>query len=401
MEISPVDLAVLSLRETDYDRNARYERNWRYYKNCQYEGPQEGMYASMRSIFNMVTKIVDVDARFMMGELLRLQAEPAAAQALEAVWADSDLQQEKYLLARYGACCGDAFIKVVDNRVWELNPDPDPQVPVRYNVLPPDAVAPRYSAHDRKQMLACKIEYVYGTLVYKEVITPSEVLIYDQRDPERLAARYPNRAGFIPVIHMKNLDIGAEYGLCSFHNLLPTIDALNEVASFMVQIIKLYADPVIVGRGMERGQLKKQTVAADGRPMATVWWVPNPEGGFEMLEWRGNVPEVLAFLDRMEGAIRRYTPELALTMVNEHPTLSGYAISLQLVELVQKIKELRGNYFEGLERANRMALRLLELQGKGQFPDKRNRILAEPILPVEEREALRAGAKAEARSLQG
>jgi len=390
MSISPVDLAVLSLRETDYDRNLRYQRNWRYYKNCQYETRQEGMYASMRSIFNQVTKVVDVDTRFLMGEQLGVQAAPGAAEALAAIWADSDLQQEKYLLGRYGACCGDAFLKVVDNRPWELNPEPDSQVPVLLNVLPPDAVAPRYNPHDRKQMLACKIEYVHGTQVYKEVITPQEILIYDEQDPDQVTARFPNRAGFIPVVHIKHLDVGAEFGLCSFHNLLPTIDALNEVASFMVQIIKLYADPVIVGRGMDRGQLKKQTVAADGKPMATVWWVPQADGSFEMLEWRGNIPEVLAFVDRMEGAIQRYTPELALTLVNEHPTLSGYAISLQLVELVQKIKELRGNYFAGMERANRMALRMLELQGRGDFPDKSNRIAAEPILPVEEREMLRA-----------
>jgi len=387
MSISAVDLAVLSLRETDYERNARYQKNWRYYTNSQYDERRPDQFASMRPIFNQVTKIVDVDTRFMMGEVLGVTAAAEAREALERVWADSDMQQEKYLLGRYGACGGDAFIKVVDNRPWELNPNPDPEVPVRLNVLPPDAVAPRYSPHDRKQMLACKIEYVYGTQVHKEVLTPTEVVLYDERDPEREVARYPNRLGFIPVVHIKNLDIGGEFGLCSFHNLVPTIDALNEVASFMVQIIKLYGDPVIVGLGMDRGNLRKQTVDSQGRPQATVWWVPQPDGRFEMLEWRGNVPEVMEFVDRIEAAIRRYTPELALTEVQERQTLSGYALSLHLVELVQKIKEMRGNYFAGLEAANRMALRILELQGRGVFPDKGNRIKAEPILPVEQEDS--------------
>jgi len=386
---NPVEQAILSLRETDYTRNLRYRRNWRYYQNIPYTEPRPGLYAKMRAIFNQLTKIVDTDARFAMGERLQVHAEPDVESAINQLWQWSDFQQEKYLLARYGACCGDAFIKVVDNRPWELNPDPDPKMPVRINVLPPDAVAPRYDPHDRRRMLACKIEYVYGRDIHKEVMTPEEILLYDERDPDKIAATYPNPLGFIPIVHIRNLDIGEEFGLCSFHNLLPTVDALNELASFMFDIAKLYADPVIIGRGMERGSLRKQTVDEDGRPVATVWWVPTPEGSFEFLEWRGNLPDVLAFLDRIQAAVERNTPELALSGLQDRSDISGYSISLHLVELVRKIGEMRGSYFPALERANRMALRILEMQGKGQFPDPSHRIIADPVLPVDDERQLR------------
>jgi len=389
LQPSLVEQAILSLRETDYTRNLRYRRNWRYYQNIPYRDPRPGLYAKMRAIFNQVTKIVDTDARFTMGERLQVQAEPEVEGALNQLWESSDFQQEKYLLARYGACCGDAFVKIVDNRPWELNPDPDPDVPVRLNILPPDAVAPRYDPHDRKRMLACKVEYVHGRDIHKEVITPQEILLYDERDPERVAARYPNPLGFIPIVHIRNLDIGEEFGLCSFHNLLPTVDALNEIASFMFEIVKLYADPVIVGRGMERGSLRKQTVDADGRPVATVWWVPTPEGSFELLEWRGNLPDVLAFLDRIQASIERNTPELTLSGLRDRQDMSGYSISLHLIELVRKIGEMRGNYFTALERANRMALRILAMQGKGEFADMSHRIVADPVLPVDDERQLR------------
>src|SRR3990170_2398273 len=131
LQTNPVEQAILSLRETDYTRMMRYRRNWRYYQNVPYSEPRPGLYAKMRSIFNQVTKIVDTDARFAMGERLQVQAEPAVEQAINRLWGWSDLQQEKYLLARYGACCGDAFIKVVDNRPWELNPEPDAEAPVK------------------------------------------------------------------------------------------------------------------------------------------------------------------------------------------------------------------------------------------------------------------------------
>jgi len=384
-----VERAILSLRETDYARNLRYRRNWRYYQNIPYTEPRPGLYAKMRAIFNQITKIVDTDARFTMGERLQVHAGPEVEETINRLWEGSDFQQGKYLLARYGACCGDAFVKVVDNRPWELNPDPDPDTPVRLNVLPPDAVAPRYDPHDRRRMLACKIEYVYGRDIHKEVITPEEILIYDVRDPDRVAERYPNPLGFIPIVHIRNLDIGDEFGLCSFHNLLPTVDALNELASFMFDMVKLYADPVIIGRGMERGSLRKQTVDEAGRPVATVWWVPNPEGSFEFLEWTGNLPDVLAFLDRIQAAIERNTPELTLSALRDRQDLSGYSVSLHLVELVRKIDEMRGNYFTGVERANRMALRILELQGNGEFADPRHRIIADPVLPVDDERQLR------------
>jgi hypothetical protein len=384
-----VEQAILSLRETDYTRNMRYRRNWRYYQNVPYTEPRPGLYARMRSIFNQITKIVDTDARFAMGERLQVQAEPETEAAINRLWEWSDFQQEKYLLARYGACCGDAFVKVVDNRAWELNPDPDPEVPVRLNVLPPDAVAPRYDPHDRKRMLACKIEYVHGRDIHKEVITPEEILHYDERDPDRVLATYPNPLGFIPIVHIRNLDIGEEFGLCSFHNLVPTVDALNEIASFMLEIVKLYADPVIIGRGMERGSLRKQTVDADGRPVATVWWVPTPEGSFEFLEWQGNLPDVLAFLDRIQAVIERNTPELTLSGMQDRNDISGYSISLHLIELVRKIEEVRGNYFTALERANRMALRILAMQGKGEFSDMSHHIIADPVLPVDDERQLR------------
>ena len=384
-----VEQAILSLRETDYSRNLRYRRNWRYYQNMPYSEPRPGLYAKMRAIFNQITKIVDTDARFAMGERLQVKAEPEVEGAVNRLWEWSEFQQEKYLLARYGACCGDAFIKVVDNRPWELNADADPERPVLLNVLPPDAVSPRYDPHDRKRMLACKIEYVHGREIHKEIITPEEILLYDERDPERIAARYDNPLGFIPIIHIRNTDIGEEFGLCSFHNLLPTVDALNELASFMFDIAKLYADPVIVGRGMERGSLKKQTVDAEGRPVATVWWVPTPEGSFEFLEWRGNLPDVLAFLDRIQTSIERNTPELALSALQDRREVSGYSVSLHLVELVRKVQEMRGSYFTGLEAANRMALRILEMQGNGTFADTSHRIIADPVLPVDDERQLR------------
>jgi hypothetical protein len=397
MPIDFVEMALESLQAGDHLRQQRYARNWRYYTNNPYPEGRPGIYARMRGIFNQVTQIVDTDARFLMGEKLQVKARPAVEAAINQLWETSDFQQDKYLLARYGACCGDAFIKVVDNRAWELNPQPDAAVPMKLLVMPPEAVTPRYHPHDRQRMLACKIEYVMGTPansrlgreVHKEVWTEREVLLYDPRQPRRVKARYPNPHGFIPVVHIRNLDIGEEFGLSSFHHLLPTVDAINEVASFLLDIIKLYGDPVIIGKGMEKGSLRKQTVDQHGRPVATVWWIPNPEAGFEMLEWKGNLPEMLEYISKIEDSLRRAAPELILAGLPDRKDVSGYALSLHLSELQKKVSEMRGNYFAGIEKANRMALRMMAAEETANSNGK-HEIVANPILPADDLTQLKA-----------
>jgi hypothetical protein len=396
MRLTPLDEALLSLRETPVTRNLRYRRNWQYYLNRPYEEPREnrqrGLYAKIRSVFNAVTKIVDVDARFTMGERLRVQGEPEVVEAVARMWAASDLEQEKYLLVRHGACCGDAFLKVLDNRPWERNPEADPEVPVKLLVLPPDMVDPIYDPLDRKRLVEARIEFLHGRRLYREVWREDEVVFYDPERPERVEASYPNRLGFIPVVHIRNLDIGELFGLSSFHHLLPTLDLLNEIASFLIQEVKIYGDPVIIGRNMEKGDLKKSTVDELGRPSATVWWTPPGEPGadFRLLEWEGgNIEHILAFVAQIKQAIEEYTPELVLSRVAQSAPSSGYQVDLQLSELVRKISEMRGNYFHSIEKANRMALRILADQGRGEFPRPEHRVLADPILPADEERRLR------------
>lgn len=384
---SPLDIALLRLRETDADRVERYQRNWAYYKNDQYNRPEyrAGLFRQMRSVFNLVTKVVDTDARFTMGTHLSAdvpseKGSGPVTEALQKLWADSNFQQAKYLLVRYGACCGDAFMKVHDNRPWERNLDPDPAVPVKLIVLPPDMVTPAYDPNDRTRMVACKLEYLYLTKIYKEIWQEDRVEFYDPEDPERIEAVFPNPLGQIPVVHIQNLDVGEEFGLCSFHNILPTLDALNELASFLIEMARMYGDPVYVARGVQKGTLEKGMVSEAGRPVSTVWYVPVPDGGIEVLEWRADaMTPTLAFLDRIHDGLREAFPELVLGLLKAGANESGYSVRLRLAELERKVSEMRSNYFAGLTQANNLALKML-----GFDSPPSHRIVAEPVLPADE-----------------
>ncbi len=364
------------MRTVDAERLARYRRNWAYYKNQQYNRPEyrRGLFRQIRSLFNHVTKIVDTDARFAMGQRLSVKvaqdARGQVAEAIQSAWRASAFQQSKYLLARYGSCCGDAFVKVVRTGADV----------VRLVVLPPDVVFPVYDPNDRSRMLSCRIEYGYMARVHKEVWHEDRVDIYDPDAPDTIQASHPNPLGEIPVVHIQNLDVGEEFGLCSFHNLLPTLDSLNEIASFIVEMARMYGDPVYVARGVQKGTLEKGMVSEAGRAVSTVWYVPVPDGGIEVLEWRADaMTPTLAFLAKLEDSIREAFPELVLGLLKAGPEASGYSLRLRLCELERKIGEMRANYFAGIERANQVALRLL---GHGDAPA--HTIVADPILPADE-----------------
>jgi hypothetical protein len=362
------------LRTKEMERLARYRRNWAYYRNEQYSRPEyrRGLFRQIRHLFNQVTKIVDTDARFAMGQHLGVKVasgEEKAAQALDGAWRRSAMQQSKYLLARYGACCGDAFIKVVGGRD-----------DVRLVVLPPDVVFPEYDPNDRGRMVSCRLEYAAAVQVHKEVWFEDRVEVYDPDSPQAIASVLENRLGVIPFVHIQNLDVGEEFGLCSFHNLLPTLDSLNEIASFLVEMARMYGDPVYVARGVQKGTLEKGMVSEGGRPVSTVWYVPVPDGGIEVLEWRADaMTPALAFMDRIQDSIREAFPELVLGLLKASPEASGYSLRLRLCELERKISEVRANYFAGLVRANELALRAM-----GFSDVEAHEIVADPILPADE-----------------
>jgi len=362
------------IRTKEAERLARYRRNWAYYRNEQYSRPEyrRGLFRQIRHLFNHVTKIVDTDARFAMGQHLGVKSASGngkAAAAIEKAWRRSAMQQSKYLLARYGACCGDAFIKVVGGAS-----------DVRLVVLPPDVVFPEYDPNDRGRMVSCRLEYAANAQVHKEVWFPDRVEIYEPDNPQMIASVLENRLGAIPFVHIQNLDVGEEFGLCSFHNLLPTLDSLNEIASFLVEMARMYGDPVYVARGVQKGTLEKGMVSEAGRPVSTVWYVPVPDGGIEVLEWRADaMTPALAFMDRIQDNIRELFPELVLGLLKASPEASGYSLRLRMCELERKISEMRANYFAGLVRANELALRAM-----GFSDVEPHEIVADPILPADE-----------------
>jgi len=191
----------------------------------------------------------------------------------------------------------------------------------------------------------------------------------------------PHPFGEVPVIHTKNLDIGEAYGLSSWHNVQSQIDEVNELASFSNRILLRYADPTLIARGMQPGT--KPTIRK-GLNEDNVYYMPNAEANLEILEYQGVVlPHILAQIQEITNNIQDQLPELTLSKIREQSGLSGYAVSLHAAELIAKIQELRGNYANGLEWANALALRAMR-RSSAPLEEFKNTIVYESVLPEDE-----------------
>ena len=157
--------------------------------------------------------------------------------------------------------------------------------------------------------------------------------------------------------------------------------------SFMGEIIKMYADPIVVGIGVNVTDLTKKTFSKEQSsglkiPSSNFFTVPE-DGDMKFLSWENNIPDILSFIQQMISSIEQQVPELSLTKLKEgtQPT-SGYEISLMFAEFINKIEEMRGTYFPGIEQANKIALSIMNKMGKFNGSYEHN-IVAEPILPAD------------------
>lgn len=382
MALDPITESLLRMTEDDITRNARYQLNWAYYKAEEYLGDlgkqyvqDEKLFKHMRQVFGYVTQCVDTDARFVMRQRLSVDAEEKFSRDIYDVWERSNFQTEKYKLARFGSNLGDAYLILSDLG------DGGRVVP-RLIVANSEDMKLWRDPDDMTVVLKARQSYVFigkdGKSHRRDwLYFPDRVERYtddkmDQGFPK------PHPFGEVPVIHIKALDIGEAYGLSSWHNVQRQLDQVNELGSYMNRILFRYADPTLIAVGMQPGA---GVTIRKGINEDNVYYLPTPEADLKILEYQGNVlPQVLEQIDRIGNNIQDQLPELSLSKIREQSGLSGYAVSLHTAELQAKISELRGNFADGIEWANALALRAIR-RSSAPLEEFTNRVVYEPILP--------------------
>lgn len=346
---------LMGVHENIIDRNIEYQRRWAFYKGEMYSGEAGREYAKehklfkhMREVFNCITQAVDADARFVMKEVLRFNCEDEKhSDLLDQIWKFSNIQSHKYKLVKYGANLGDCYIEV-----REL-----PQKPwARLIVLNSEDMWINYNPHDQELMDSAHQTYIFWDAQAKKHKRWHRIWYSDRIETyidERLVEEFsmPHNFGQVPIVHIKFLDIGEAQGLHTWHNVQSQVDAVNELGSYVSQILYRYADPTLIANGPNKPE---KLVKGDGN----IFFV-GMEGDLRMLEYSGNVlPNALQFIQDLKADIHNSLPELSLAKIQTIGQLSGYAVSLYLADLLAKIDEVRGNFANGIEWASALALKV-------------------------------------------
>lgn len=387
MALDPITQSLLSITEDDVTRATRYQRAWQYYRAEEYltELGQEyvkerKLFRHMRRVFGYVTQVVDTDARFVMREKLGVDAEEDLATDILAMWERSNFQSEKYKFARFGCNLGDCYLIVSD-----LNGGNGRVVP-RLVVANTEDMTIWRDPDDQTQVLRARQSYNF---LGEDGKTHTRTWLYypdvvERYTDDRMDDGFPRPHPFgeVPVVHVKPIDIGEAFGLCSWHQVQGQLDEVNELGSYSNRILLRYADPTLIVKGAiapaENGQTASIRKGAGGE---NVFFLPTDQGDMKILEYQGNaLPHIIEQIDHIADNIKDQLPELSLAKIREQSGLSGYAVSLHCAELIAKIAELRGNFANGIEWANALALRAMR-RSRAPLEEFANHVRFEPVLP--------------------
>lgn len=426
----PVDIFNL-----DSARTLEYRRRWRYYEGEQYTAEAiedrdkerqrrqggagssqvQGLYNFMRNFYNVVPRVVNADVASVFRDPVQFQPKDArkrsaksstrAEKQLDRLVRVSHLNTDRYNIVRYGAVAGDVYLRVGRDSESGL---------ARIFIHPADVVRVEPDPFDRNKIAYAIISYPYRDVktgnqyLRTDLLWPDEIQTF--RDGELFGfdgndARQENPLGRVPIVHIKNIDVGTVYGLPSYGDVLPTIDGVNEVLSFLTSILKINADPIILAYGINAGGLRKgHQTDMQG---TVVWHIPVAREGVtkvEMMEWKGNLPDMIAMLQHILSQVEDSQPELHMSRMQKAGTMSGFALNSMMFPFVDKITVSRVGYRGGLSEALSMGLAYQDmLDGRVSVFDPLDDrydvdIVLPPVLPINADEVLnRAIALLEAR----
>ena len=385
----------------DLDEFKPYANRWRgrgqelarrkgYYDGSIYQRVRDGLgwlsprlYRGIKPLYLPLARAVDVDAGIVPGDWSWPEDAPDAWQvARDVLFDDSNWVTRGVLYVHYGAVFGVSGLRVADLREMgqvQLCP-----------VSPEFFMLVEKGQYDETPGLAFWLEHrqgAEGRVEYAEVITPESIRTFVDGEPEGIDGRepeYPNELGEVPFVEVRHVETGAALGESTYHKAIPLLDEVNEMASFVADVIKKNADPQWIAFGVEPSELERGD---------NVWFAPHGSD-IKPVVPNLDIEGVLAFLQEIRRNVEGALPELAFEELRSKDQIATATIELQLLELVLKIKRVRPNYDQGLIEAMRMAGRAGAGMGLGEIAALDDDALGlddqRPVLPVSRLDEIRA-----------
>jgi hypothetical protein len=365
-------LRELTRRQKYYDGTI-YKNLW---GQLGWLGPR--LYKGIKPLYLPLARAVDVDAGIVPGGWAMDEDAPAAWSAARDVLFDwSNWSTEGVLFVHYGATYGQSGLKIADLR--------EQQRVIIAPVKPTCFMLVPGGEYDSTPRLALWIETrtdASGGYEYAEVITAEEIKTYkngaltgfDEREPA-----YPNELGFVPFVEVEHIKTGEALGEATFQKAIPMLDEVNEIASYLADVIKKHAEPQWAVFGAGASDLNKSG--------ENVWFFDSAESRVEPVLATVDIPGVLEFVREIRDQVFGSLPELAFDELKTKTQIATATLELQLMELVLKIKRVRPNYDHGLADALRLAGRAAGTMGAREITALDDEALEfdpdRPVLPLD------------------
>lgn len=344
------------------------------------------LYAQTKALLSFLARAVDLDVALVPGVMQPWELAEGTPQkviaAQKALYEASSWDTEGDTWLEDGTTCGEAMLKIVPNEETRqiqlqrlrpelclLTPHFDPQTQQTVDL----ALIVDHSATDHAGK-----QYEYA-----EAITPTEIRTYWNGQPHGFHGnpdRYPNPLGFVPVVRTKN-DADCRP---TFAKALPQVDSVNELASYLGDIIGRHIEPQWFAAGVEPGDFNKS-----GK---NVWVAPSPDAKIDALIAKIDIPGTLAFIQELKEETKSNLPELAFDDLRAKDQIAAETLEIQLVELDAKVWKMRRRYDAGMVDAHQMAAMASVTYGFGDLAV----LLAphgfdwqRPIRPISELEQIR------------
>ncbi|ABX03303.1 hypothetical protein Haur_0655 [Herpetosiphon aurantiacus DSM 785] len=330
---------------------------------------------------NLIKLIVQTSVSFLFGDQVAFSVPDAPPddpriQYLDRIWNAAKKMTWLYKQGINGGLCGHIFARIY----------PEQPLP-RIVILDPATVTVRWAADDLDRVECYLIDYsAYEWQGNREVLvsirqrierTDTGWRILDQRSqPDKQAFDTLHEAPwpypFPPIVDSQNLAAPNEYW--GEADITPDLIALVNAGDFTLsnqqRIVRFYAQPLTVAKGMDPAQLKH------GRDR-TVFIPPNAD--LSIVEMQSELAASLDHHSRIKSSIHEVaqTPEIATGKVEDLGNLSGLALQILYGPLLQKTVQKRMLYGDFLSELNRRLLMI------GGFPETTTTVVWDSMLPTD------------------
>lgn len=226
-----------------------------------------------------------------------------------------------------------------------------------------DGDEPRLEIVEPTKMMLLKSD------IYRKEYDKSIFISYDEEDNEiaevidsmtvrtflngELTSNTENVYHKIPYTFIKFIEDGTNLGSNTFSKVTSVLDEVNELASYLVTIIKRHAEPQLV----LFGNLDSESLNKSGE---NAWLVKEANGRAELLVSNVDIDGVLNTVKTFAQNINEGLPETIFNRISESDNIGKQTVVKKATPLVVKINRCRPNFDMGLVKSLRLVGEMFE-----------------------------------------